>query len=100
MSFEKDRENKKIRVMVETWKKGVLVRKKRGTCSTPSPTWRSSQQNSILSTSTISARKLCANLWKIHHTPFVKMNKCGDTTLRRRRRQLTQPPPDTSPDQV
>jgi hypothetical protein len=95
MSFEKDRENKKIRVMVETWKKGVLVRKKRGTCSTPS-----SQQSSILSTSTISARKLCANLWKIHHTPFVKMNKCGDTTLRRRRRQLTQPPPDTSPDQV
>ncbi|GAU41734.1 hypothetical protein TSUD_349950 [Trifolium subterraneum] len=67
MSFEKDRENKKIRVMVEKWKKSAfLVGKKGGTCSTPSPTWRSldpsSQQNSFLSTSTISARKLCANL--------------------------------------
>ncbi|XP_045791102.1 uncharacterized protein At5g41620-like isoform X2 [Trifolium pratense] len=106
MSFEKDRENKKIRVMVEKWKKGVfLVGKKGGTCSTPSPTWRSldpssCQQNSILSTSTISARKLCANLWQIYHTPFVEMNKCGDTTLRRRRRQLTQPPLDTPSDQV
>ncbi|KAL5062360.1 hypothetical protein RYX36_024097 [Vicia faba] len=64
--------------MVEKRKKGVLVGKKGGTCTTPSPTWRfqtPSQQNNIVSSSTISARKLCANLWQIQH---------GATTLRSR----------------
>ncbi|XP_058765750.1 uncharacterized protein At5g41620-like [Vicia villosa] len=56
--------------MVEKWKKGVLVGKKGGTCTTPSPTWRfepPSQLNNVVLTSTISARKLCANLWHIQH---------------------------------
>lgn len=64
--------------MVEKWKKGVLVGKKGGTCTTPSPTWRfepPSQQNNVVSTSTVSARKLCANLWQIQH---------GGATLRRK----------------
>ncbi|CAK8560752.1 unnamed protein product [Lathyrus sativus] len=66
--------------MVERWKKGVLVGKKGGTCTTPSPTWRfepPSQQNNAVSTSTVSARKLCANLWQIQH---------GGTTPRHRRK--------------
>ncbi|KEH18746.1 hypothetical protein MtrunA17_Chr8g0347871 [Medicago truncatula] len=86
MSFVCERGDKKRIVMVEKWKKGVLVGKRGGICSTPSTTWRfdpPSQQNSIVSTS---ARKLCANLWQIQHTPFAKMNKHGGTILRRRRR--------------
>ncbi|XP_058743931.1 uncharacterized protein At5g41620-like [Vicia villosa] len=56
--------------MVEKWKKGVLVGKKGGTCTTPSPTWRfepPSQQNNVVLTSNVSARNLCANLWHIQH---------------------------------
>jgi len=93
MSFVCERGDKKRIVMVEKWKKGVLVGKRGGICSTPSTTWRfdpPSQQNSVVSSSTISARKLCANLWQIQHTPFAKMNKHGGsgTTLHRRRRPL------------
>ncbi|KAK7389872.1 hypothetical protein VNO78_25168 [Psophocarpus tetragonolobus] len=93
-------EDKRGGLMVEKLREGGFVGKKGGP-STPPPTWRlelPSQQNGIdkvqeflnFSTSTLSARKLCANLWEVlpHqqlHTPLVKMNKFG-TTLRRRRR--------------
>lgn len=101
MSFVCERGDKKRIVMVEKWKKGVLVGKRGGICNTPSTTWRfdpPSQQNSIVSTSTISARKLCANLWQIQHIPFSKMNKHGGTTLRRRcRLHLQGTPSDQSP---
>lgn len=86
-------------LMVEKLREGVFVGKKGG-LSTPPPTWRlelSSQHNGgervqeflNFNTSTLSARKLCANLWELlphqqQHTPLHKMNKRNGTTLRRR----------------
>ncbi|KAH1204702.1 Uncharacterized protein GmHk_16G045589 [Glycine max] len=100
-------------LMVEKLREGVSVGKKGGP-STPPPTWRLEQNGGDkvqeflnFSTSTLSARKLCANLWEVlphhqqqqQHTPLVKMNKLG-TTLRRRRshrnrRRRSQHPMDT-----
>lgn len=100
-------------LMVEKLREGVSVGKKGGP-STPPPTWRLEQNGGDkvqeflnFSTSTLSARKLCANLWEVlphhqqqqQHTPLVKMNKLG-TTLRRRRshrnrRRRSQHPRDT-----
>ncbi|CAJ1950301.1 unnamed protein product [Sphenostylis stenocarpa] len=94
-------EDKRGGLMVEKLREGVLVGKKGGP-STPPPTWRlelPSLQNgsdkgqeflNFPTCSTLSARKLCANLWEVlphqqQHTLPVKMNKLG-TNLRRRRR--------------
>ncbi|TKY64014.1 hypothetical protein E2542_SST13904 [Spatholobus suberectus] len=92
-------EDKRGGLMVEKLRQGVLVGKKGGP-STPPPTWRlelPSQHNGSdrvqeflnFPTSTLSARKLCSNIWEVlphQHTPLPKMNKHG-TTLRRRRRR-------------
>ncbi|XP_073222344.1 uncharacterized protein At5g41620-like [Cicer arietinum] len=89
--------------MVEKWKQDVLVGINGIASSTPPPTWRlhlpSQQNNNLLhqflnfptTTSTISARKLCAKLWQIQHISFAKINNYGTNTLRRRRLQLAQP---------
>ncbi|XP_027335066.1 uncharacterized protein At5g41620-like isoform X2 [Abrus precatorius] len=98
-----EREDKRGGLMVEKLKQRVvLVGKKGGPC-TPPPTWRlelPSQHNSLANhkveefltfhTSTVSARKLCANLWELlphQHPPLPKMNNKPGTTLRRRRRR-------------
>jgi len=85
-------------LMAEKLKGGVVVGKRRGP-STPPPTWRlefPSQRNdnngnnrssknknrveeflNFPSTTTLSARKLCAKLWQIQphqHAPLPKMN--------------------------
>lgn len=98
--------------MVEKLREGVLVRKKGGP-STPPPTWRlelPSQYNgsdkvqeflNFPTCSTLSARKLCANLWEVlphqqQHTLPVKMNKLGTNLSRRRRnRRRLHHPKDT-----
>ncbi|GMP61297.1 hypothetical protein CsSME_00023815 [Camellia sinensis var. sinensis] len=103
-------------------KRGILVGKRVGT-STPPPTWRfgfsqldgSLNQKPIFSTTTISARKLGANLWEVlpHHNPTAaKMSKSGGARLPHRRNnhhkdkgleiptqldQAVPPPPPDSP---
>lgn len=96
-------------LMVEKLREGTLVGKKGGP-STPPPTWRLEQNGGDkvqeflnFSTSTLSARKLCANLWEVlphqqqqqQQTPLVKMNKLGTTHRRRNRRRRSQHPRDT-----
>lgn len=93
---ESEREEKKKQgLMVKKLKQGMLLVGKRGggPC-TPPPTWRLELDNNLtfpnnanISTS-ISARKLCANLWEIqprHHYPVAKMGKNG-ARLRRHKR--------------
>ncbi|XP_047171103.1 uncharacterized protein At5g41620-like [Vigna umbellata] len=106
-------EDKRGGLMVEKLREGVLVGKKGGP-STPPPTWRlelPSQYNgsdnvqeflNFPTCSSLSARKLCANLWELlphqqQHTPPVKMNKLGTNLSRRRRRnrRLLRHPKDT-----
>ncbi|XP_027908552.1 uncharacterized protein At5g41620-like [Vigna unguiculata] len=106
------REDKRGGLMVEKLREGVLVGKKGGP-STPPPTWRlelPSQYNGSdnvqeflnFPTSSLSARKLCANLWELlphqqQHTPPVKMNKLGTNLSRRRRnRRRLRHPKDTA----
>ncbi|XP_039005439.1 uncharacterized protein LOC120132820 [Hibiscus syriacus] len=71
-------------LMVKKLKGGILVGKRAGP-STPSPTWRLdlSSQNATMPTGhSISARKLCANLWELHpHYPLPSM-RIGVTKLR------------------
>ena len=79
-----EREGEKQEFMVKKLKRGILVGKRAGP-STPSPTWRlefSSQNDTTqeflqLSTGpSISARKLCANLWELQpHYPLPNMRK-------------------------
>lgn len=95
-------EDKRGGLMVEKLREGVLVGKKGGP-STPPPTWRlelPSQYNgsdnvqeflNFPTCSSLSARKLCANLWELlphqqQHTPPVKMNRLATNLSRRRRR--------------
>ncbi|XWS76935.1 hypothetical protein CRYUN_Cryun01aG0220300 [Craigia yunnanensis] len=85
-----EREGEKQEFMVKKLKRGILVGKRAGP-STPSPTWRLefSSQNATtqeflqLSTGpSISARKLCANLWELQpHYPLPNMRK-GAAKLR------------------
>ncbi|KAK7349465.1 hypothetical protein VNO77_06852 [Canavalia gladiata] len=94
---EEREEKRGCGLMVEKLKHGVLVGKKGGLC-TPPPTWRlelPSHHNALQefltfnNSTTVSARKLCANLWELlphQHTPLPKMNKSA-TTLRLRRRR-------------
>ncbi|KAK7274263.1 hypothetical protein RIF29_15346 [Crotalaria pallida] len=102
-------------LIVEKLKEGVVVGKRGGGGgpSTPSPTWRlelPSQQNcssnsyvqeflNFPTSSTISARKLCANLWEQqHHAPLLKMNnpatriRCRRLRCRRFTKQFAEPP--------
>ncbi|KAF5193294.1 intracellular protein transporter USO1-like protein [Thalictrum thalictroides] len=77
------------------WKRGVLVGKKGGP-TTPSSTWkleelelelehkgRCAAQDNKRTSSSVSARKLCANLWEIqqqqqhYYLPLAKMSKGG-----------------------
>ncbi|KAK7857208.1 uncharacterized protein CFP56_019178 [Quercus suber] len=116
---ESEREEKKKQgLMVKKLKQGMLLVGKRGggPC-TPPPTWRLELDNNLtfpnnanISTS-ISARKLCANLWEIqphHYYPVAKMGKNG-ARLRRHKRmenkgfQISKhlvDPPTTPPKQV
>lgn len=78
--------------MVKKLKRGVLVGKRRGLCSTPPPIWRlelysehhSNKPNSEFlnlrtTTTSISARNLCASLWEIesYQCPFAQMSKAA-----------------------
>ncbi|OMO64366.1 hypothetical protein CCACVL1_21817 [Corchorus capsularis] len=81
-----EREGEKQEFMVKKLKRGILVGKRAGP-STPSPTWRlesSSSQNAttakdlleIPTGPSISARKLCANLWELQpHYPLPNMRR-------------------------
>lgn len=79
-----EREAEKEEFMVKKLKRGILVGKRAGP-STPSPTWRlelssPNHQNSKeflnFPETTISARKLCANLWELEpFYPFRDMHK-------------------------
>ncbi|KAL5796079.1 hypothetical protein ACOSQ2_000899 [Xanthoceras sorbifolium] len=105
-----EREAKKQEFMVKKFKRGILVGKTAGP-STPAPTWRlqftspndHKNNNSIvqefLSTpaTTVSARKLCANLWEIqpHHFSRPKMRKGGF----KHKHQGVHVPPNTIPHQ-
>ncbi|XVE73772.1 hypothetical protein DITRI_Ditri11bG0145000 [Diplodiscus trichospermus] len=85
-----EREGEKQEFMVKKLKRGILVGKRAGP-STPSPTWRlefsspnaTTQDFLQLPTApSISARKLCANLWEIQpHYPLPNMRK-GTAKLR------------------
>lgn len=117
-------EVKKQGLMVKKLKRGILVGKRGGPC-TPPPTWRlefsAQEKHNVNNTKpitefldfptkqTVSARKLCANLWEVlphhyHHAPLAKMGK-GSPRLRRQRRKNkvselpTHPPelPSSSP---
>ncbi|XP_019461190.1 PREDICTED: uncharacterized protein At5g41620-like isoform X1 [Lupinus angustifolius] len=91
------------RIMVEKLKEGIMVGKRGSGPCTPSPTWRlelPSQQNggsnnvqeflNFPTSSTISARKLCANLWEFQphqqETSLNGMDKSAATLRCRRRR--------------
>ncbi|KAF3439916.1 hypothetical protein FNV43_RR18194 [Rhamnella rubrinervis] len=95
---------KKQGLMVKKLKRGILVGKRGGPC-TPPPTWRlefsaeeKHNDNNIKpiaefldfrTKQTVSARKLCANLWEVlphhyHQTPLAKMSK-APPRLRRQR---------------
>ncbi|KAE9605359.1 hypothetical protein Lalb_Chr10g0096481 [Lupinus albus] len=114
---EKVLERGERRIMVEKLKEGIAVRKRGNGPSTPSPTWRlelPSQQNgsnnnvqeflNFPTSSTISARKLCANLWEFqphhhHHHHQATTTFC----CRRRRFKFTKQvadPRDSSSNQV
>ncbi|KAK4593896.1 hypothetical protein RGQ29_017827 [Quercus rubra] len=103
--------------MVKKLKQGMLLVGKRGGPCTPPPTWRleldnnpTFPNNANISTS-ISARKLCANLWEIqphHHYPVAKMSKNGARLRRHKRREnkrfqiskhLVDPPSTRGPNQ-
>ena len=116
---ESEREEKKKQgLMVKKLKQGMLLVGKRGGPCTPPPTWRleldnnpTFPNNANISTS-ISARKLCANLWEIqphHHYPVAKMSKNGARLRRHKRREnkrfqiskhLVDPPSTRGPNQV
>lgn len=78
--------------MVKKLKRGVLVGKRRGLCTTPPPIWRlelysehhcnkpnSEFLNLRTTTTSISARNLCASLWEIesYQCPFAQMSKAA-----------------------
>lgn len=85
--------------------RGILVGKRGGTCTTPSPTWkfgsvqprecsRTEEQdlvfrtNDTTTTTTLSARKLGANLWEALPLPTAaKMSKVGGARFPHRRRR-------------
>ncbi|KAI8545020.1 hypothetical protein RHMOL_Rhmol07G0010900 [Rhododendron molle] len=85
--------------------RGILVGKRGGTCTTPSPTWkfgsvqphecsRTEQQdlvfqtNDTTTTTTLSARKLGANLWEaLPLLTAAKMSKVGGARFPHRRRR-------------
>ncbi|KAK6285741.1 hypothetical protein POUND7_011920 [Theobroma cacao] len=85
-----EREGEKKEFMVKKLERGILVGKRAGP-STPSPTWRLefSSQNATTQEflqlprgPSISARKLCANLWELQpHYPLPNMRK-GAAKLR------------------
>ncbi|KAL6311551.1 hypothetical protein AAG906_005183 [Vitis piasezkii] len=80
------RERQKQEFMGKKLKRGVLVGKRGGPC-TPSPTWRlgfsqndatSSIDKDLDCSTSVSARKLGANLWEIQsHLPVANMNRGG-----------------------
>lgn len=80
------RERQKQEFMGKKLKRGVLVGKRAGPC-TPSPTWRlgfsqndatSSIDKDLDCSTSVSARKLGANLWDIQsHLPVADMNRAG-----------------------
>ncbi|KAK9910259.1 hypothetical protein M0R45_034227 [Rubus argutus] len=85
-------ERKKQGLMVKKLKRGVLVGKRRGLCTTPPPIWRlelysehhcnkpnSEFLNLRTTTTSISARNLCASLWEIesYQCPFAQMSKAA-----------------------
>lgn len=105
--------------MAENWKQqwAMVVGKREEGPSTPPPTWRLELNGSgdsktpvqeflNVPISTVSARKLCANLWEIqpHHqqTPVAKRNKPGTKLRRRRRRKdrVAEPSSNTPSDKV
>ncbi|XP_022770522.1 uncharacterized protein At5g41620-like [Durio zibethinus] len=107
-----EREGEKQEFMVKKSKRGILVGKRAGP-STPSPTWRLgfSSQNAttqdflqLPTGPSISARKLCANLWELQpHYPLPNMRK-GTAKLRLHNFKdkgfdADVDPPDTSLDQ-
>ncbi|KAM1125509.1 hypothetical protein ACFX1Q_040779 [Malus domestica] len=79
-------------VVVKRLKRGVLVRKRGGLCSTPPPIWRlvdfcsqshrkpTSEFLNPLSTASVSARKLCSSVWEIE-----QMSKAGGGLHRKQR---------------
>ncbi|XP_061998567.1 uncharacterized protein At5g41620-like [Rosa rugosa] len=85
-------ERKKRGLMVKKVKRGVLVGKRGGLCTTPPPIWRlefhsephTNEPNSEFlnlktSTTSISARNLCASLWEIesYQNPLPQMSRAG-----------------------
>ncbi|TQD79405.1 hypothetical protein C1H46_035055 [Malus baccata] len=79
-------------VVVKKLKRGVLVRKRGGLCSTPPPIWRlvdfcsqshrkpTSEFLNPLSAASVSARKLCSSVWEIE-----QMSKGGGGLHRKQR---------------
>lgn len=98
-SMEEEREAERKEFMVKKLKPGILVGKRAGP-STPSPTWRlelssPNHQNSKnpiqeflnFPGPTVSARKLCANLWEVEpFYPLGVMHKEAGNPRRHRRR--------------
>jgi hypothetical protein len=112
-----EREVKKQGLMVKKLKRGMLVGKRGGPC-TPPPTWRlelndNNSNNNIqefltfpnpTTSTSISARKLCSNLWEIqphHHCNGVTRPRRHQR--RNKRFQISKhlvDPPNTPPHQV
>ncbi|OMP08548.1 hypothetical protein COLO4_06355 [Corchorus olitorius] len=95
--------------MVKKLKRGILVGKRAGP-STPSPTWRleSSSQNAttakdllqIPTGPSISARKLCANLWELQsHYPLTNMRRGAPKLRLQHSKDKGFDPPDSPLDQ-
>ncbi|CAL9007402.1 unnamed protein product [Prunus brigantina] len=96
---ESERKKQEGSSMVKKLKRGVLVGKRGGLCSTPPPIWRldefynsnnktSSEFLNLHPTTSLSARKLCSSLWEIEsyqfqHNPLAQMSKAG-ARLRRK----------------
>lgn len=114
---EKERRNKKKQeeeLLVVKLKQGILVGKRGGNCTTPSPTWKiglAQADGSLLEDSpfssnstSLSVRKLGANLWEFQ--PQVnKMSKIGPLPQNhkdKRSKLPSQPadPPDSPQQQV
>ncbi|KAK6804615.1 hypothetical protein RDI58_002399 [Solanum bulbocastanum] len=112
---EKKKQQEEEELLVVKLKQGVLVGKRGGTCTTPSPTWKiglAQSDGSLLqdfpfssNSASLSVRKLGANLWEFQPQvkKVVNMSKIGPLPENHKDKsklhRQTAAPPDSPPQQ-